>query len=406
MAPSLVDTVRANYDAGTSIRAELRSIDEAATAERRDYTDDEKKTISEKRSELAVIDERISFMLKSMKGATDLGELRGVLADIEVGADLEGSGDGSVRRIGGITPVRFTEEQYRSLHESFLRSTPDSMEARSVTAYPAFSAQSSIVVNTRREPTRVTSLMPTQPIANPSVTYYKQSASASAAATVAVGAAKPESTPGWTAVVVNAAKIAHYTDVPTEALADYANFQAVVDAEMTAGVIQTENTEVLSGDGTGTHMTGLLSTSGILTYAPGSAEARYLSILHATTLLRTGTSFVEPDAILLHPTDWEIIRRTPSTTAELVVQTDPTASAPVTLWGVPVIVTTGLTAGTAIVASLSQGTVVFEREPVRVMIDPYSQSKNNLVRFIAEERLALGVTRPTSILAVTFNGTA
>ncbi len=41
-----------------------------------------------------------------------------------------------------------------------------------------------------------------------------------------------------------------------------------------------------------------------------------------------------------------------------------------------------------------------------LLVDPYSQSANNLVRFIAEERIAVGSPRPTALVKVTFNGTA
>ena len=120
-------------------------------------------------------------------------------------------------------------------------------------------------------------------------------------------------------------------------------------------------------------------------------------------MLRTGSTFSEPDVILIHPSDWEKVASTVATTGELVVTPDPTGHGPGQPWGVPMVLTTGLTTGTGIVANLSDAAVIFEREPATIKVDPYSQSVNNVVRFISEERLALGAPRPAAIVRVTFN---
>lgn len=394
-----IETVRANLEQRSALVQEFRAIGSKA-----EITPADEQRGLEIQAECDAIDARVRTMLEQEQRS---GTQRDALGDlVDAIPDRGPQADNAARRVGAITPVQFRSEQYQELYEAFMRNQPGQIETRAVSAYPAFGTQSRNVVNVRREPTRMAALMPTQPITNGSVTYYRQSASATAAATVAVAAAKPESTPGWTAVPETARKIAHYTDVPTEALADFENFQAIVDAEMRAGVIHEENAQIISGDGTGTNLTGLLATSGIQTYAPVAAEARYLSILHAMTMLRVGDEFIDADAIALNPEDWEIVLTTTSDQGDHIVQTDVTGASPRSLWGVRVVLTTGIDAGTALVANLAEGTVVFEREPVRVMVDPYSQSKNNLVRFIAEERLALGVTRPDALVEVTFNGTA
>jgi len=208
----------------------------------------------------------------------------------------------------------------------------------------------------------------------------------------------------WTAVTLPVRKLAHFVSVSNEALADFANFAQVVEQEMVAGLVLAENAQVLSGDGTGTNLTGLLATSGIQTYAPVAAEQRLLSILHGITLLRSGTSFLEADRIFVNPADWEIILKTPTTTGELIVSATPALGQPLSLWGVPVTVTSQVAAGTGIVANLAASTVVFSREPAKLFVDPYSASTNNLVKVIAEERLALGVTRPSGIVRITYNG--
>jgi HK97 family phage major capsid protein len=72
-----------------------------------------------------------------------------------------------------------------------------------------------------------------------------------------------------------------------------------------------------------------------------------------------------------------------------------------TIWGVPVIQTTQQAAGTAAVLSVQSGAaIVYVREALTTFFDPYSQSANNIYRYIAETRLALAVPRPSAICLV------
>ena len=58
-----IEIVRANHARRAAIQGELRAIDEAATADNRDYTDDERAIITDRRSELEAIDNRIATNL-------------------------------------------------------------------------------------------------------------------------------------------------------------------------------------------------------------------------------------------------------------------------------------------------------------------------------------------------------
>jgi HK97 family phage major capsid protein len=111
----------------------------------------------------------------------------------------------------------------------------------------------------------------------------------------------------------------------------------------------------------------------------------------------------EPGIVLLNPSDWEKVAKTVDTTGQHVVTPDPTGTGPGSLWGVPMVLTTGLTAGTGLVANLADAALVFEREPATIKVDPYSQSVNNVVRIICEERIGLGVVRAASIVMITFH---
>lgn len=311
-----------------------------------------------------------------------------------------------VRAVGNLPPVAFAPDDLAELHRRFLTGEPATLEARAIdpagtpAEVPGFNLDP---VAHRFEPLRIAGLMPTQAVESRTVTYYRQNAPADAATAVAEGAEKPESTPGWEPVEVPVRKLAHWTEVSAEALADYGNFASVIRDALTAGLVAEENAQVLGGDGIGENLLGILNADGIATYAPDDAEERLYSVLAASTMLRSGGSFTEPDVVLLHPQDWAAIQRTTDTDGGLLVTPNPTAGTTPSLWGTPVRATTALAPGTAVVANLANGAVVFNREAPRILVDPFSRSTANLVRFICEERLAVGVTRPTSVVRVTFN---
>jgi HK97 family phage major capsid protein len=126
--------------------------------------------------------------------------------------------------------------------------------------------------------------------------------------------------------------------------------------------------------------------------------------------------------MILNPADLEILASTVTTgSGQLLVSPDPVTGLPGRLWGVDLVVTSGISSGTALVAATDIGTVLFSRMApenfavsvqqaqaagdIFLAVDPYSGSANNLVRVLCEERIALGVTRPTALCKVTFNGT-
>lgn len=301
--------------------------------------------------------------------------------------------------------IRFDESTVEAAFDALQRRQSATIESRAVTGLP-MAARPTYVDPPNpfgREPTRVATHIPMTAVTTGNVTHYRQTAGTSAAATVAEGAAKPESGATWEAVALTVRKIAHYIDVSTEALADYQAFQGIVTAEMVNGVIATENAQILTGDGLGTNLEGLLTTSGIQTYAPAAAEDHYRSIRHAMTMLRTGDAYIEPDAIIMHPSDVEAFDLSNTSSEGVRSVQSLTEAGARTAWGATIIPTTGVTAGTAIVANLATAATIYMRQTPVVMVDPYSQSANNLVRFIAEERLALGVRSPEAIVEVTFN---
>ena len=254
-----------------------------------------------------------------------------------------------------------------------------------------------------RDKPRVANLIPVERTDAPTVFYFRGSTAASAAAAVAEGAAKPESSPVWTQVSAPVRKLAHYTRINDEVLQDFTNFRQVIGTELLAGLIDAENTQLLVGSGTPPNLTGLLTTSGILTRAR-AADTSLDAIAKAKADLRAGASFTEPDAIVIHPTNLSTIQTAKDTTGRYITN-DPAAPGPETLFGMRVVATTKITLNTALMGNFAEAARIYVRQPPTVELAPLGGgttefiSNQTLAR--CEERLALAVPRPTSLISIT-----
>lgn len=253
----------------------------------------------------------------------------------------------------------------------------------------------------KREPTRVADLFPTVAATSSTVDYYRLTGAA-AAATVAEGALKPQSDVSAVLKVLPMTKVATWVAVTDEVLADFPSFQSVISEDLGRAVILAESDQVLNGNGTAPNMAGLLlAATGTLTQTVTAGTNPLDALNTAIVSLRTGASFVEPDAVLLNPVDFGKIRVVKSAGSGEYFAGSPFESGPPTLWGLKAVQTTAIAAGTAVVGNFASGGVMYVREGLNLRVDPYTLATSNTVRIIAEERVALAVTRPSNFVKLT-----
>ncbi len=160
---------------------------------------------------------------------------------------------------------------------------------------------------------------------------------------------------------------------------------------------------MLVGSGTAPNITGLLTTTGILTRARGT-DSNLDAIAKAKSDLRVGASFTEPDAIVIHPTNLMSISTSKDTTGRYITS-DPARPGPESLFGMRVVTTTKITLGTALMGNFSEAARLYVRQSPVVEVAPLGGgttefiSNQTLAR--CEERLALAVPRPTSLIIIT-----
>lgn len=325
-------------------------------------------------------------------------------------AALGAAGEASIKtvdhadRVAAHASLAFSESDIKGLHDAArLRHVGTTKAALSSTTVPmaAIGDYRTTPFGFLRDLTRIADFIPTERTDAPTVFYYRALAAATGAATVAAGASKPESTPTWEALSATVTKIAHYASAHDEVIADFGGFINLLGTEMIAGLIDTENEQLLRGDGTGTELLGLLNTAGILSL--GSTGTDLDAIATGINAIRV-TAHVEPDLIVMHPNDWASsgFLLAKDSQGNYLLGSPSEATTP-RLWGVRVALTTAMTENTALIANMNTAARLYVRQPPTLEVQPAAGDDafiKNLTMVRAEERLALTVVRPSALCLV------
>ena len=130
-----------------------------------------------------------------------------------------------------------------------------------------------------------------------------------AAAPTSEGATKPESTIVFGETSEPVRKIATGIPISDELLEDAPQISAYLNQRLQLFVSTAEEAQVLLGNGTAPNLAGIVSPGNrtIGTYARGTADDNALAVFKAANGAR-GSSFLEPDTVVIHPTNWQAIR--------------------------------------------------------------------------------------------------
>jgi HK97 family phage major capsid protein len=311
-----------------------------------------------------------------------------------------------VNSAGLACPLAFDMDEMRGLHSKVLRGEPGRIEARAFTSAssllpPQLFAQPLFPIHDNR----VMDRWPGMATDSPSVEYIRVDSVGGSAGVTGEGQPKPELTMPATSEIAHVQKIAAHVGVSWESLQDWEAFRAAVTTELTNRVIDVENAELLLGDGSAGHLNGLLGTSGILTHDASGVVGNTTPIDHieqSIAELRVGSSLAEADLAIFHPSTWSAIRRTKDAQERYLVSADPSVGEVNAIWGVGVLVTTQMTAGLGALVDTTKFGRVLVREPIGLRIGyAGTDFTSNVVRFIAEERIALAVERPSAVIEIT-----
>jgi HK97 family phage major capsid protein len=271
------------------------------------------------------------------------------------------------------------------------------------------------VVSKLLEPLGIASVFGQAQTTSSSVRYMLEGTATSAAAGVAEGGTKPASDIAVSTVDEPVKKVATVLTVSDELLEDAAQVQQYLNSRLNMFVRLEEERQLLRGAGTN-ELVGVFGRSGINLYTKLAADDNAVAL--ARVVANTaGSSFLQPDTIIMHPTNWLNTRLLRDGTGGTVGQFyggGPFTGAygnggavdsglfGASLWNTRVVLSNYVGAGTALVGNFREGAQIYRRGgPTLEASNSHSNYfQVNLVMLRAESRLALAVYRPVAFTAV------
>lgn len=302
------------------------------------------------------------------------------------------------------------------------------------------------IVDQRFYPLTIADLFAAGSTDSPVISYVAETAFTNASAATGEGTTKPYSNDTIARLQEQVGKVSNAFKITDEMIQDAAQYVSFLQGRLILGVQRQEEVQVLAGNGY-PGVNGLLartngfadsgskttaasvlfpaaSTPGagvigstvttvkygrtVSTYATGAvtgdfptAVATAEAIFQAVTDIRFG-AFVEPDAVVMHPLDWQNIRLAKDAQGQYLggsffgADYGQGQNAGHTLWGLRVVVTPAIPRGSVLVGGFREAGQLFRRQGLTVESTNSNGTdfEQGLVTVRADSRLGLAVYRP------------
>lgn len=247
-------------------------------------------------------------------------------------------------------------------------------------------------------PLLVESLIPHVAVNTSAVEYLKGSSFTNGAGVVAEGAAKPETTFGFSLATASVVTVAHWTKITEQLAADAPAVEAYINSKMLYGLALTVDRQLVTGTGSG-QLSGLLKSGNFTDYSSAVTVPTGGTLIDFALLIKNHMESLgyPPEALVLNPADWTAIALAKDEEARYLLG-GPASIAGKTLWGIPVVTTAAVTSGKYILANFRMGATIFDRQEVAVEVDREQDDfTKNLLTIRVERRLGLAVEDPAAI---------
>lgn len=230
------------------------------------------------------------------------------------------------------------------------------------------------------------------------VEYVVETGFTNNAAPTAEGAKKPESTLAFQKQSAKVQTIAHYLQVSKQMLADAPALQSYIDNRLVYGLLDKEESQIVSGDGTGENLRGLI-TAATAYDASGDQSTDTLMDKLANAILQVRLAHMTANGIIMHPSDVNALRKIKDDEGRYLFA-DPGSANIIAPWGVPIVESMNITAGHFCVGAFNQAAQLFDRQSATVDLSEHNEDNfvKNMVTIRVEERLALAIYRPEAII--------
>lgn len=404
----------------SQLAREMQQIWERADLSKRDLTSGERAEV-----------EDLVLQIKAQKNIEDVGrELGAGLGDMQLSVGYNGGGG------GGPGDMFIKSAEYKRIRDPGARGQTWSTGPIQVSEV-ALSTKGTLLetgvggpgggvvppawepgaVSKLFEPLGVADVFGQSQTAASQMRYVVEGTATSAAAGVAEGAVKPESTIAMSEVTEAIRKIATVLPVSDELLEDAVSIQSYLNDRLGLFVRIEEERQLLRGAGAGSNeLLGIFGRSGINSYTRLASDDNAVALARVIANTR-GSSFLQPDTVIIHPTNWlntRLLRDGTGGTIGNFYGGGPFGAAygggpginaglfGESIWNTRVVLSSVVGLGTAIVGNFGQAAHIWRRGGVS--IDATNTHSDFYVRNLnmlrAEERLGLGCYRPVAFTEV------
>jgi HK97 family phage major capsid protein len=228
--------------------------------------------------------------------------------------------------------------------------------------------------------------------------YLQQTVRTDNAAAVVDANTKPTSIYTVKSVQDRVRVYAHLSEpVPLRLFADHKDLRPFLESEMTRGVLDALEADIVSGAVAGENVVGILNTTGI----GATAYATSIPVTLRKALTAMQTAHEAPNAWALNPVDAEVLDLLLTADGEYVGGSADGGFAYSNIFGnIPRVVTTSVPAGTAILADWTQCRL-YVRQGTTIDVDASGALfDTNRAKFRAEGRFGFAVNRPSAFRTV------
>ena len=231
------------------------------------------------------------------------------------------------------------------------------------------------------------------------ITYVREKLfTNNAAAQASEGAKKAQSDLQLEEVTVGVKTLAHYVKASRQILDDAAMLESYINGRLAYGLKLVEDKQLLNGDGSAGGLQGL---SQVAQAFADKATLKNYTIIDQLRLAQLQVALADYPAsgFVLNPVDWAKIELEKDAQGRHIIG-NPQSLAQPTLWGIPVVQTQAITAGSFLTGAFNMGAQIFDRQQLGVAVSTENEDDfvKNLVTILCEERLALAIYRPEAFV--------
>lgn len=267
------------------------------------------------------------------------------------------------------------------------------------------------LVSMERQPLRIRDLLTIVPVQSDAVKYGKQTLRQNNARIVAEGTAKPYSNYKWEDATATIETIAHLAKLTLQALADAPRLAAEVESELRFGLALAEEAEILNGDGTSGHLSGLMDNATSYAVPAGMDAGNILTPIDRlrVAMLQIHLAYAVPDGHVLNPinvAEIDLIRRDPDKGGGYLFGNPDGDTGTKRLWRLPVVESPSMVVNEFLTGAFKYSVHLYDRQGVAVAISTENDDdfEKNLATMRCESRIGLGVRRPYGLVAGNLKG--